>query len=88
MEHFWKERFITCVKGMLAMHRLSLRQAAAQSGVSASTLSRVQRGYPPDIETFFRLCDWMGIAPGEFAAPKELKMVSGNTTGLWSNQNW
>lgn len=44
-----------------------LREVAAEIGnVSPSTLSRVENGRVPDMETFLLLCDWLGVAPAEF----------------------
>lgn len=41
---------------------LSLRGAAAKAGVSAPTLSRVERGgYLPERENLFRLLRWTGL---------------------------
>jgi len=37
-------------------------------GVSASTLSRIEQGNVPDLETFARICKWLGVAPNEFMA--------------------
>lgn len=46
-----------------------LREVATEIGnVSPSTLSRVENGRVPDMETFLLLCDWLGIAPAEFFA--------------------
>lgn len=43
-----------------------LRQVAAEiEGVSPSTLSRVENGKTPDIDTFLKLCDWLEISPNE-----------------------
>lgn len=38
-------------------------------GVSASTLSRVEQGKLPDLDTFLRLCRWLGVTPDYFSAP-------------------
>lgn len=38
-----------------------LRPAAKCIGVSHATLSRVERGYMPDIPTFSRICRYYGI---------------------------
>lgn len=50
----------------VAYHRrgmaLSLRAAAKQLGFSYSTLSRLERGEKPDIDTFVKLCQWAGWA--------------------------
>lgn len=40
---------------------LRLREAAIASGVSASTLSRVENGKTPDIPSLLALCDWLKI---------------------------
>ena len=34
--------------------------------ISPSTLSRVENGKMPDMETFLRLCDWLGVPASEF----------------------
>ena len=48
---------------------LSLRQAAAEAGVSYSTLSRVEAGAQPDLASFTLLCAWLGVAPSRFFTP-------------------
>lgn len=40
---------------------LGIRAAARQIGVSASTLSRVERGHLPDLENYQKICNWLGI---------------------------
>ena len=42
-----------------------IREVAAEIGVSAATLSRVERGYLPDLETFRKVCKWLDVDPGE-----------------------
>lgn len=42
-----------------------VREVATEIGVSAATLSRVERGYLPDVETFTKICGWLGIDAGE-----------------------
>ena len=44
----------------------SLRDVTDEIGVSPSTLSRVERGSLPDMDTFLSLCDWLDVAPREF----------------------
>src|SRR6266542_1884233 len=46
--------------------RQSIRQAAAEAGVSFSTLSRVEAGAQPDLATFLRLCAWLEVPPERF----------------------
>lgn len=42
-----------------------IREIAARIGISSATLSRVERGYLPDLETFQKICQWVEIDPGE-----------------------
>ena len=44
---------------------LGIRAAATEVGVSAATLSRVERGYLPDLDTFSKICSWLGLNPGD-----------------------
>jgi len=37
----------------------SLREAAKETGISASTLSRIEKGYIPNVNTFLVLLAWM-----------------------------
>lgn len=50
-------------------NRLSVRQAAANAGVSFATLSRVEDGNQPDFVTFMKLCAWLGRSPSSFFQP-------------------
>jgi transcriptional regulator with XRE-family HTH domain len=53
-----------------------LRAVASEIGnVSASTLSRVEQGNVPDLETFMLICKWLGVSPDGFV-PGE-KVTSG-----------
>ena len=46
-----------------------LRATAEEiGGVSASTLSRIEQGNVPDLDTFMRICRWLGVEPSEFMA--------------------
>lgn len=47
----------------------SMRQAAAEAGVSLSTISRVESGSLPDLASFTALCAWAGIPPSRFFTP-------------------
>ncbi|MEH2204813.1 MAG: helix-turn-helix transcriptional regulator [Nostoc sp.] len=43
-----------------------LRDTAKEIGnISSSTLSRVENGKIPDMETFLLLCDWLQASPAE-----------------------
>lgn len=41
--------------------RLSLRDLAAEIGVSFNTLSRVERGHVPDLQNYRRIAAWLEI---------------------------
>lgn len=44
-----------------------LREVAQEIGdVSPSTLSRVENGKVPDMDTFLRICDWLQLSSEEF----------------------
>jgi transcriptional regulator with XRE-family HTH domain len=40
-----------------------IRVTADQIGISPATLSRVERGNLPDLETFSKICEWVGVDP-------------------------
>tara|TARA_R110002050_G_scaffold161419_1_gene291070 strand:+ start:186 stop:533 length:348 start_codon:yes stop_codon:yes gene_type:complete len=39
-----------------------LRALASEIGVSASTLSRIEQGNLPDIDTYLKLCSWLEVS--------------------------
>ena len=44
-----------------------LRETATEiGGVSASTLSRIEQGKMPDLDTFIRICEWLEVSPDKF----------------------
>lgn len=43
-----------------------LRETAHDVGIGPATLMRVENGRIPDIETFGKLCKWLGVDPGTF----------------------
>lgn len=45
---------------------LGLRAAADQIGITHTTLSRVESGKLPDMNTFEKLCAWLGMEPNDF----------------------
>lgn len=40
-----------------------VRAAAKEIGISAATLSRVERGHLPDLQHFRQICRWLDIDP-------------------------
>lgn len=43
-----------------------IREAAKEVGVSPATLSRVENGKVPDLETFGKVCSWLGEDPAVY----------------------
>lgn len=50
-----------------------VRAAAAEVGVSSATLSRVENGHMPDLETFAKICRWLDRDPREFLGLGEME---------------
>lgn len=46
--------------------KLNLRDASVETGVSAPTLSRLESGSNPEINTFALLCGWMKKEPSDY----------------------
>ena len=42
-----------------------VREVAKEIGISAATLSRMERGHIPDLDTFGKVCRWLRIDPSE-----------------------
>ena len=72
MKKFKQEEFSDAVKEKMfsqmaeEKRRIGTREFAKQIGVSASTLSRIENGKIPDLETFFKLCFWMKKSSNQF----------------------
>ena len=45
-----------------------LRQLASEIGISASTLSRIEQGNLPDIDTYIKLCEWLEVSTEYFTS--------------------
>lgn len=58
-----------------------LRSTAEKiGGVSAATLSRIEQGKVPDVDTFLRLCQWLGLQPSEFSMTAMAPLASRPST--------
>lgn len=42
-----------------------IREVAAEIGISYATLSRIENGKLPDLQTFSKICMWLELDPGE-----------------------
>ena len=56
-------------------------RAAAQEikDVSASTLSRIEQGNVPDLDTFLKICKWLNRDPKEFVISSSKKKETKNS---------
>jgi transcriptional regulator with XRE-family HTH domain len=54
--------------GRILQHRAGrgIRETAKEVGVSPATLSRVENGKIPDLETFGKICAWLGDDPARY----------------------
>lgn len=57
-----------------------LRQLSTEIGISPSTLSRVEQGNLPDIDTYMRLCKWLEVSPNFFT--DNIEMDSNSKRGI------
>jgi transcriptional regulator with XRE-family HTH domain len=46
--------------------RMGVRAAAAEVGVGSATLSRVENGQMPDLQTFAKICKWLELDAADF----------------------
>jgi len=56
--------------------KVGLRATAMEVGVSPSTLSRVEQGKIPDLQTLVKLCEWLEIPVNQFIQDAETEMSS------------
>lgn len=47
-----------------------IRETAKEIGITHSTLLRIEAGYLPDLNTFKKVCQWLGVDPGEVLGVK------------------
>jgi transcriptional regulator with XRE-family HTH domain len=53
-----------------------IREVAKAIGISPATLSRVERGFLPDLERYQKICKWLGIAEESMANVTQTKSAS------------
>jgi transcriptional regulator with XRE-family HTH domain len=59
------------LKRIRSHRRLSLRDVAEETGISASTLSRLERGSTPDFDIVHRLAAWLKVSVATGASPSQ-----------------
>jgi transcriptional regulator with XRE-family HTH domain len=67
------QRPLAALGGLVRDRRGSrkLRETAAEIGISAATLLRVESGRIPDVLTFGKLCRWLQLDPKSFLGFRE-----------------
>lgn len=58
-----------------------LREVAREIGIGAATLMRVENGRIPDVTTFGKICQWLGMDPGVFLGFEKARSESGSGAG-------
>ncbi len=51
---------------------MGIREAAKQADVSPATLSRVEAGKQPDLNTFAKICKWLDVDPNTMLGVKKV----------------
>lgn len=53
--------------------KVGLREVAKEiGGVSAATISRIEQGKIPDVDTFIKICKWLGTSTDTFIIKNEV----------------
>lgn len=64
--HFDLERFYLALDAERKSRRLTWKKIAEESGVSASTLTRIAQGRRPDVDSLSALLNWSGLVMDDF----------------------
>ncbi|GGD11374.1 helix-turn-helix domain-containing protein [Hyunsoonleella pacifica] len=51
--------------------KTGLRKLADEINISASTLSRIEQGNLPDIDTYLKICNWLEVSSEYFVLGRE-----------------
>ena len=62
-----------------SFRRLTWKDVAAESGVSASTLTRLSQGRQPDVNSLAALTGWLGISADHFMRGERVHQFGGAT---------
>lgn len=65
---FRGEAFFAALDRTRAARQLNWKQVAEQSGVSASTLTRMAQGKRPDVDSLAALVQWSGLSADPFVS--------------------
>lgn len=68
MEYKENQLKINLVTKRCINNNMSLDEASKQIGISKATLSRLEKGKMPDMETFGKCCTWLNDFPNNYFA--------------------
>lgn len=54
---------------------MGIRAAAGEIGISPATLSRIENGRVPDLETLRKVCNWLGVDAAEYLGGSETRQT-------------
>lgn len=63
---FDTEAFYAALDAQRQGREITWKQVAGESGVSASTLTRMAQGRRPDLDGLAKLCTWSGLSADDF----------------------
>ena len=65
---------------LVIKHRggMGVRAAAAEIGISPTTLTRIEKGHVPDVGTLEKLSAWLGEEPSKFTGIGDLQIAFKN----------
>jgi transcriptional regulator with XRE-family HTH domain len=69
--HFDEEAFFAALDSQRQARRLTWKKVAEETGISASTLTRLAQGKRPDVDSLAALCAWAGASADAFIRRKQ-----------------
>ncbi len=79
--HFDSDGFYGALNSKRLSRKLTWKQVASESGVSASTLTRMAQGKRPDVDSLAALSSWSGLSADDYFV-SELKPSSNESDSL------
>jgi len=65
--------FFSALDAQRTARRINWKEVAAQSGVSASTLTRMAQGRRPDVDSLAALVAWAGLNAGDYIRERDVE---------------
>ena len=84
-EHFDTEAFFAALDAVREAKRCTWKDVAAESGVSASTLTRMAQGKRPDVDGLAALLKWSGLKAEDYLKGRAAAAGKPETLAVISN---